>query len=46
MATMTDLNQSPILVYPKLATLDRFKICGAMNNRLRQQQMKYLFGSS
>ena len=33
---MTDMGQSPILFYPKLMTLDKFRIFGVMNNRLPQ----------
>ena len=45
MTTMTDLSQSSVLVYPKLLTLDRLRICVAMNNRLWQHRTKHLLGN-
>ena len=43
MTTMTALDQSPILVYPKLVTLDRFSLCGEKNNKTTKTD-ETLFG--
>ena len=43
MTKMTALRKSPILIYPKLVTLDRFSLCGEKNNKTTKTD-ETLFG--